>query len=101
MGLIEDVNWDQVRVVRASGIRREILEQLNEHPKTGATLAEELDYHRVYVSRMVRQLTAGHPVTELDDDLVECLNDDQINYRYYTITPEGKQILEIVQNGLP
>jgi DNA-binding PadR family transcriptional regulator len=97
---ISDTNWSHVRVVRASDMRRMILESLQEHPKTVGTLSEEFDKDLNYTSRMVGELTTDSSFTDLDSDLVECLNAEDHTHRYYAITDEGEQVLQVVQDSL-
>ena len=70
--------------IRKSNMRLKILELLFEE-KTPNDIAKLLDKHQPSISKAIISMTK--------DGLVKCLNPNDASYRYYVITPYGKEIL--------
>lgn len=77
-----------IATLRRSTIKKRILELLAE-PKTATDLKKILNIHRESISRTLLNLEK--------QGLVECVNPTQPNFRYYTITITGLQLLKKIK----
>lgn len=76
--------YDLVAKIRRSTIKMQILNHLKK-PKTATDLKKELNIHRESISRALIDMQK--------DGLVECVNPEQPNYRYYKITKFGQKYI--------
>ena len=70
--------------------RIKILKSLEKGDKIPSKISKEIDDNSNHVSKYLRTLK--------DADLVECLNEDDKRYRFYSITDKGKYFLDKIEN---
>lgn len=76
--------YDIAYVIKGS-LRKPILEAIKNKPKTAKQLGKVLNKHIQSVSRTLLDLDKK--------GLVECLNPRDDRFRFYKITPKGKELL--------
>jgi len=81
-------SWEIVSSIRASRRRRQVLEALADNPQMNGELADELDISTPWVRRQVKWLE--------ERGLVKDLTESKPNYKLYTVTEDGKRILEAI-----
>lgn len=94
MGDEENTTEDSVYVVvsfiERAPRRRKVLSLLTGRDVyTPSELSDEMEVARSNVSRVLKELK--------EKNLVNCLNPDASNYRYYEATDKGKEINEIIE----
>jgi DNA-binding transcriptional ArsR family regulator len=86
----EDRDWETIGFVQSSRYRCEVLEALEEHPKTPSTLAEETGSGIAHLSRALSSLR--------DRGLVDLLVEEgRKKGRIYGLTDDGKEIAAAIQ----
>ena len=70
--------------------RIKILKSLEKGDKIPSKISKEIDDNSNHVSKYLRTLK--------DAELVECLNEDDKRYRFYSITDKGKYFLDKIEN---
>ena len=70
--------------------RIKILKSLEKGDNIPSKISKEIDDNSNHVSKYLRTLK--------DADLVECLNEDDKRYRFYSITDKGKYFLDKIEN---
>jgi len=70
--------------------RIKILKSLEKGDKIPSKISKEIDDNSNHVSKYLRTLK--------DAELVECLNEDDKRYRFYSITDKGKYFLDNIEN---
>ena len=84
---------DDMRIISLllrSKNRIKILKSLEKGDKIPSKISKEIDDNSNHVSKYLRTLK--------DADLVECLNEDDKRYRFYSITDKGKYFLDNIEN---
>ncbi len=84
---------DDMRVISLllrSKNRVKILKSLEKGDKIPSKISKEIDDNSNHVSKYLRTLK--------DAELVECLNEDDKRYRFYSITDKGKYFLDKIEN---
>ena len=84
---------DDMRIISLllrSKNRIKILKSLEKGDKIPSKISKEIDDNSNHVSKYLRTLK--------DADLVECLNEDDKRYRFYSITDKGKYFLDKIEN---
>ena len=84
---------DEMRVISLllrSKNRVKILKSLEKGDKIPSKISKEIDDNSNHVSKYLRTLK--------DAELVECLNEDDKRYRFYSITDKGKYFLDKIEN---
>jgi predicted ArsR family transcriptional regulator len=92
--LVCDVSWDQVGFVKASKVRKAIIELLDK--SSGLTpfeVASRLDLMPAAVSRALKELS--------DRGLARCLNPKRRKGRIYALTTGGSATLELLRRTRP
>ena len=75
-------------VLRAKN-RLQILSALEKESKYSGSLAKEIKLYKSHVSRAIKELE--------NKGLIVCKNPLDRSYRFYSLTPKGKKILEEVK----
>lgn len=70
--------------------RIKVLKSLEKGDKIPSKISKEIDDNSNHVSKYLRTLK--------DAELVECLNEDDKRYRFYSITDKGKYFLDKIEN---
>ena len=84
---------DDMRIISLllrSKNRIKILKSLEKGDKIPSKISKEIDDNSNHVSKYLRTLK--------DAELVECLNEDDKRYRFYSITDKGKYFLDKIEN---
>ncbi len=84
---------DDMRVISLllrSKNRVKILKSLEKGDKIPSKISKEIDDNSNHVSKYLKTLK--------DAELVECLNEDDKRYRFYSITDNGKYFLDKIEN---
>lgn len=71
-------------ILRAKN-RREIIKHLKEGNKTASDLVKLTRMYKSHVSRTLAELKK--------EELIECLNPNDREYKFYTLTNKGKKLL--------
>jgi len=85
---IDRIDWNLVSDVKASDRRTQVLKALAEKPQMNSELADNLDISTTWVRRQVKWLE--------ERGLVKDLTESKPNYKLYTVTEDGKRILEAI-----
>ena len=78
-----------VSLLARSKKRIEVLKSLEKENKIPSKISKEINDNSNHVSKYLSTLR--------DAELVECLNEEDKRYRYYSITDKGKYYLEKVE----
>ena len=78
-----------VSLLARSKKRLNVLKSLENEDKIPSKISKEINDNSNHVSKYLRTLK--------DAELVECLNEDDKRYRFYSITDKGKYYLEKVE----
>ena len=84
---------DDMRVISLllrSKNRVKILKTLEKGDKIPSKISKEIDDNSNHVSKYLNTLK--------DAEFVECLNEDDKRYRFYSITDKGKYFLDKIEN---
>ena len=84
---------DDMRIISLllrSKNRIKILKSLEKGDNIPSKISKEIDDNSNHVSKYLRTLK--------DAELVECLNEDDKRYRFYSITDKGKYFLDKIEN---
>ena len=80
------MSWHKIGFVKASKYRRKILYNLKNKPKTPKEISKETDLYLSHVSKTLKEL--------LTINLVNCLNPNLRKGKLYTLSDEGREILQ-------
>ncbi len=78
-----------VSLLARSKKRLNVLKSLENEDKIPSKISKEINDNSNHVSKYLRTLK--------DAELVECLNEDDKRYRFYSITDKGKYYLDKVE----
>ena len=78
-----------ISLLARSKKRKEVLKSLETEDKIPSKISKELEDNSNHVSKYLKTLKEA--------DLVECLNEDDKRYRFYSITDKGKYYLDKVE----
>ena len=78
-----------ISLLARSKKRIEVLKSLENEDKIPSKISKDIDDNSNHVSKYLKALK--------DADLVECLNEDDKRYRFYSITDKGKYYLDKVE----
>ena len=79
-----------ISLLARSKKRINVLKSLENEDKIPSKISKDIDDNSNHVSKYLKTLK--------DADLVECLNEEDKRYRFYSITDKGKYYLEKVEN---
>lgn len=79
-----------ISLLARSKKRMNVLKSLENEDKIPSKISKDIDDNSNHVSKYLKTLK--------DADLVECLNEDDKRYRFYSITDKGKYYLDKVEN---
>ena len=80
--------YNLVSFVRRSKIKGKILKLLLSEPMTPVDIKKALNVHRESVSRALLDMEKK--------GLVRCITPEEHNFRYYEVTPKGKELLPLI-----
>lgn len=78
-----------ISLLARSKKRIKVLKSLEEQDKIPSKISKDIDDNSNHVSKYLKTLK--------DAELVECLNEDDKRYRFYSITDKGKYYLNKVE----
>jgi DNA-binding HxlR family transcriptional regulator len=84
------VLWENYSFVIGSRYRMLVLESLKNKPKTPTQISEDVSCHITHISRALIELESR--------GLVICLTPNRAKFRVYSITENGRKILELVNS---
>lgn len=79
-----------ISLLARSKKRINVLKSLENEDKIPSKISKDIDDNSNHVSKYLKTLK--------DADLVECLNEEDKRYRFYSITDKGKYYLDKVEN---
>ena len=79
-----------VSLLTRSKKRKKVLKSLESEEKIPSKISKEIDDNSNHVSKYLKTLKEA--------ELVECLNEEDKRYRFYSITDKGKYYLNKVEN---
>ena len=85
---MKNVDWDIVSFVTSSTIRFKVLIALNKSKLTPTNLAKQLHYPISHISTTLKALE--------EHGLIKCLTKMRRKNKFFTISEEGKRILEFI-----
>ncbi|MBE6498868.1 MAG: winged helix-turn-helix transcriptional regulator [Methanobrevibacter sp.] len=80
-----------VSLLARSKKRISVLKSLEKEDKIPSRISKDIDDNSNHVSKYLKTLK--------DAELVECLNEEDKRYRFYSITDKGKYYLDRVENN--
>jgi ArsR family transcriptional regulator, cadmium/lead-responsive transcriptional repressor len=83
---LSDLNWKKYGLIISSDYRKRVLMSIADCPKTPKQIAQETKLYISHVSKTLNEL-ASHGI-------VVCLNPDLKRGRVYTLTDDGKELVE-------
>jgi len=66
--------------------RLKVMDSLREEEKVSSQLEKENDMYKSHVSRTLKELK--------EKDLIKCTNPHDRNFKFYKLTPKGKEVLK-------
>jgi predicted transcriptional regulator len=83
-------NWQKLGFIKASEYRMKIINALNNGPETPSNIAQSVDLRQNHVSATLTKLS--------DKELVKLMNPDAQKGRIYSLTDEGKELADKLNN---
>jgi len=85
---MNEIDWDIVSFVTSSTIRFKVLIELNKNKMIPSKLANQLHYPISHISSTLKDLA--------DKRLILCLTKTRRKNKFFSITENGKKILEFI-----